>query len=308
MKAETDNDKTITVSNRRLQLTNLNKIFWPEEKITKGDVIDYYNTVGKYILPYLKGRPESLKRNPNGISDKGFFHKDAGEDAPEWIDTKEIYAESTEQNVNYILCNNKPTLLYLANLGCIELNPWNSRIEKLDYPDYLIMDIDPSEKNNFDDVIEVALAIKDILDRAKAASFCKTSGASGIHLYVPLAARYPYEQVRAFAELLAGMAHGQIPGLSTMERSLKKREKDKVYIDYLQNSRGQTLACAYSLRPRPGATVSTPLKWSEVKKGLRPDGFNIHTIPKRITREGDLFAGVLKKGIDLEKCLSLLEN
>lgn len=187
------------------------------------------------------------------------------------------------------------------------IDPWNSRIEKPDHPDYLIMDIDPSEKNDFDDVIEVALAIKRILDGAGADAYCKTSGATGMHIYVPLSAKYNYDQARTFAEVIARMVHEELLEISTLERSLKKHKKDKIYIDYLQNSRGQTLACAYSLRPRPGAIISAPLEWKEVKKGLRPNGFNIHTIPKRITRTGDLFRDVLRKGIDLKKCLATLE-
>lgn len=299
-------DKTITVSRRKLTLTNLNKIFWPEEKITKGDVIEYYNTMSKFILPYLKGRPESLKRNPNGIIDKGFFHKDAGKDAPDWVDTKKIFSESTKENVEYIICNNKPTLLYLSNLGCIEFNPWNSKIGQPDHPDYCIIDIDPSAKNDYDDVVDVALAVKAVLDKARIPGYCKTSGATGMHIYIPLGAKYPYDQVRVFAEIIAHLTLEQIPEISTMERSLKKRNKNMVYIDYLQNSRGQTLACAYSLRPRPGAPVSTPLFWKEVKHGLKPESFNIHNIASRVEKKGDIFRNVLKKGIDMKRSLRTL--
>lgn len=301
-------DKNITISNKKLKLTNLDKIFFPDEKITKGDVIDYYNSMSKLVLPYLKDRPQSLKRNPNGILDKGFFHKDAGDEAPEWVDSKEIFSESNNKEVDYIICNNKPTLIYLANLGCIELNPWNSRTKFLDFPDYFIIDIDPSEKNNFDDVIEVAKAVKMVMDKAKAPSFCKTSGATGMHVYVPLGAKHNYQHVRSFAELIASLVHEEVPEITTLERSMKKRGKDKIYVDYLQNSRGQTLACAYSLRPRPGATVSTPLEWREVKRGLRPDAFTIKTIERRVSKKGDIFRDVLKKGIDFEECIRELEK
>lgn len=301
-------DKNITISNKKLKLTNLDKIFFPDEKITKGDVIDYYNSMSKLVLPYLKDRPQSLKRNPNGILDKGFFHKDAGDEAPEWVDSQEIFSESNNKEVDYIICNNKPTLIYLANLGCIELNPWNSRTKFLDFPDYFIIDIDPSEKNNFDDVIEVAKAVKMVMDKAKAPSFCKTSGATGMHVYVPLGAKHNYQHVRSFAELIASLVHEEVPEITTLERSMKKRGKDKIYVDYLQNSRGQTLACAYSLRPRPGATVSTPLEWREVKRGLRPDAFTIKTIERRVSKKGDIFRDVLKKGIDFEECIRELEK
>lgn len=301
-------EKTLTVSKHKLDLTNLNKIFWPQEKITKGDLIEYYNTISTYILPYLKNRPQSLKRNPNGIIDRGFFQKDAGENIPDWINTQKIYSASTKEDVDYIVCNDKATLLYLSNLGCIEFNPWNSKVTNLDHPDYLILDIDPSEKNNFDQVVDVALAIKQITDRAGADVYCKTSGATGMHVYMPLNARYTYEQARSFAELLARRTHELLPLITTMERSLQKRGKDKIYIDYLQNSRGQTLASAYCLRPRPGAPVSAPLKWPEVKHGLRPEQFTVFNMARRIDKEGDLFRGVLGKGIDIKKSLGQLEK
>lgn len=301
-------DKTVTISNKKLKLTNLDKIFFPDEKITKGDVIEYYNSMSNYVLPYLRNRPQSLKRNPNGILDGGFFQKDAGDDAPEWVVTEKIFAESTNKEVDYIICNNKPTLIYLANLGCIEMNPWNSRTKFLDFPDYFIIDIDPSEKNDFDDVIEVAKAVKVVLDRVQAPSFCKTSGATGMHVYVPLGAKHTYSHVRSFAELVATLVHEEVPEITTMERALKKRGKDKIYIDHLQNSRGQTLACSYSLRPRPGATVSAPLEWKEVKRGLRPSNFTIKNMARRVGQKGDLFSGILKKGIDFEKCIKALEK
>lgn len=305
-----ESEKNITVSKHPLKLTNLNKMFWPEEKITKGDVINYYSAVSKFMLPHLKDRPQSLKRNPNGITDKGFFHKDAGDEAPEWIESIEIFSESNNKEVDYILCNDKATLLFLANWGCIELNPWNSRTKFLDFPDYLIIDIDPSEKNDYDDVIEVAKTVKRILDKAKAPAYCKTSGATGMHVYVPLGAKHTYNHVRAFAELIASLVHEAIPEITTLERSLKKREKDKIYIDHLQNARGQTLASVYSLRPRPGATVSTPLEWKEVRRGLRPEKFNIKTTPARLQKKGDIFKPVLlkKNSIDPEKCLRELDK
>lgn len=308
MDTETPNEKTRTISKQRIKLTNLNKIFWPEEGITKGEVIRYYEAMSKYILPYLKGRPESLKRNPDGIADKGFFQKDAGDDAPAWVDTVKIFSESTKQDVNYVICNNKAALLYLANLGCIELNPWNSKTGSLEKPDYFIIDIDPSEKNNYDEVIDVALAVKEVMEKAGENSYCKTSGATGMHVYVPLKAKYSYAQARSFAELIARLVHERLPATTTLERSLQKRQKDKIYIDYLQNSSGQTLACAYSLRPRPAAPVSTPLEWAEVKHGLRPEQFTIHQVPERVKKAGDPFLGVLKKGIDMQKCLRLLDQ
>jgi len=286
--------------------TNLDKVFWPKEGYTKGDVIVYYESVYKYIIKHLKGRPESLYRTPNGIKEKGFFQKDAGEQAPDWVAKYPSWSDTANKKVNYLVCNDKSSLLYLANLGCIELNPWNSTVEHPDNPDYLIIDIDPSEKNTYDQVIETALVVKEIFDKAGAASYCKTSGATGMHVYVPLGAKYSYEQARMFAELIASTVQQQIPEFTTLERSLGKRGKDKIYIDYLQNKIGSTLACVYSLRPKPGVPVSTPLEWKEVKKGLRPENFNIKNTLKRLEQKGDLFAGVLKKGIDMEKCMKKL--
>lgn len=308
-KAEnSDNSKTVSFRGIKVELSNLNKIFWPDENLTKGHLINYYNSIYKYIIPYLKNRPESLKRNPNGIADEGFFQKDAKEIAPDWADTITLYSESAEKDIEYFICNHKAALLFLANLGCIELNPWNSTIQKLDYPDYMILDIDPSSKNTFDDVITVALICKDILTHIQANSYCKTTGSSGVHIYVPLGKKYTYDECRMFAELLAQKVVQQAPELCTIERSLSKRSANKVYIDYLQNKKGQTLACVYSARPRKGATVSMPLHWKEVKKGLHPSQFTIVNVPKLLEKRGDIFRPVLQKGISLQSCLKRLEQ
>ncbi len=300
-------EKLIKVGKKEVKLTNQDKIYFPKDKITKGDVVKYYQSVYEYIIPYLKDRPESLKRNPNGIDDKGFFHKDAGEGAPEWVKSIPLYSESANKDIDYILCNDQATLMYLNNLGCIELNPWNSRVKKLDYPDYMIIDIDPSDKNTFEQVIQTALVVKKVLDKAGAVSYCKTSGATGLHVYIPMGAKYTYDQVKDFGHLVAMLVQEQIPEFTTLERPLSKR-KNRIYIDFLQNRRGQTLASAYSLRPKEGATVSTPLEWKEVKKGLKPSNFTIHNILKRIKTKGDLFTGVLGKGINLSECLKKLTN
>lgn len=299
-------DGETTIDRRKLIFTNTAKVFWPEEGITKGDVISYYNDMAPLILPYLRNRPESMLRMPNGIKAPGFFHKDAGHNAPAWANTYRHYSESAGKDVNYLVCNNRATLLYMANLGCIEMNPWNSRLATLEKPDYLVMDIDPSEKNTFEQVVETALVIRDILERAGAASYPKTSGATGVHIYVPLGARYTYELAREFAHVVAQMAHEQLPGFTSLERSLARRGKGNIYIDYLQNRQGQTLASAYSLRPKPGAPVSTPLLWKEVKPGLHPSQFHIGNIAARVRKKGDLFAGVLGRGVSLQKCLKRL--
>lgn len=296
---------TIDVDGNAVKLTNQNKIYWPKEQITKGTLIEYYNTIARYILPHLKDRPQSLKRNPNGIEDKGFYHKDAGDEAPEWVESVELYSDSAKKYIDYILCNNKATLLYLNNLGCIEINPWNSRVKSLDNPDYLIMDLDPSDKNSFSEVVDTALVVKDVLDKAGVKSYCKTSGATGLHVYVPLHAAYDYDQARSFAEMVAILAQEQLPTTTTVERPLNKR-KGRIYIDYLQNRRGQTLSSVYSVRPVPGASVSTPLDWKEVNGNLHPSNFTIFNVVERIEKNGDLFAPVLKNKSDLLKAIKRL--
>ncbi|WP_207493951.1 DNA ligase D [Aridibaculum aurantiacum] len=303
-----DKDKTIRIGSAEVKTTNRTKIFFPESGITKGDVIDYYERMADYILPYLKDRPESLFRTPNGINAKGFFHKDAGDEAPKYVKSISLYSDSAKKHIEYILCNNKASLLYLANLGCIEINPWHSRVNALDAPDYMIIDIDPSDNNTFDQVVEAALVVKEILDEAGAPSVCKTSGSSGLHIYVPMGKKYTYDQVKDFAYLVCMLANQQIPAFTTLERSLGKRRKDQIYMDYLQNRKGQTIASVYSLRPKPGATVSTPLLWEEVKQGLSPKDFTIFNIEQRVKEVGDLFKPVMGKGVDLVKCLQRLEG
>lgn len=300
-----DMEDYIKAGKLRVPVTNRDKIFWPEEGYTKGDVIDYYNAVSKYILPYLKGRPLSLKRNPNGIQDRGFFHKDAGDDAPEWVRTEAILSESTNKDVNYIVADDKATLIYLANLGCIEMNPWHSRVGQLERPDYMLIDLDPSDKNTFDQVVETAKAVKEVCDSIGVKAFAKTSGSTGIHICVPMGAKYTYEQVNQFAEIIAMRTVELLPDFTSVERSIKKRGQ-MIYVDYMQNNIAQTVAAPYSLRPKPHATVSAPLDWKEVRKGLDMQRFNIRTMLKRIEAKGDLFKPVLGRGINMEAALKKL--
>ena len=289
--------------------TNLDKIFWPEEKYTKGDVIKYYEKISETILPYLKDRPESLHRHPNGITGKSFFQKDIKNEVPDFVETKEIWSESNNANIRYLLCQNKETLLYLGNLGCIELNPWNSRIESLDQPDYMIIDLDPGKKS-FKDLVKVALETHKLLEESCEKHYVKTSGKKGVHILVPLGAKYDYDTIRTFSEILVRIINKRLPELTSVERTPAKRG-GKIYLDYLQNRRGQTIAAPYSLRPWPGATVSTPLRWDEVNTRLDPKKFNIKTIFKRLEREGDILSKMLKESVDLNKaveCLRKTEN
>lgn len=297
----------VKIGSHVLKVTNRSKVYWPEDGYTKGDLIDYYMQIADYMLPYLKDRPESLNRHPNGIDGSSFYHKDMADSLPNWIQSKEIFSESNNKDIRYMLCQNKATLVYMANLGCIEINPWNSRIQKIKNPDYIVIDLDPSDNNTFDEVIQTALVVKKILDKAGADAYCKTSGATGLHIYVPLGAKYTYEQGKNFAHIIAQLVHDTLPDLTSLVRNPKERKK-QIYVDYLQNRGGQTLAAPYSVRPKPGATVSTPLEWSEVKKGLKPSQFTIKTIFKRLEKKGDLFKGVLGKGIDMERCLKKLDS
>lgn len=301
-------ENILTFGRIKVKITNLSKLYFPDEEITKGDVIEYYQSISKYILPFLKNRPQSLKRNPNGITDNGFFHKDAGDEAPSFVKSKAIYSESTNKDIDYIICNNAATLAYLNNLGCIEINPWHSTIQKLDKPDYLIIDIDPSEKNTFDQVIETAIVIRDIFKRIGVESYCKISGATGLHVYVPTQKKYTYDQLKDFSHMICIMAQEELPGFTSLERNLKKRGNNMIYLDHLQNRKGQTISSVYSLRPKAGATVSMPLKWTEVKPGLTPADFTINNALKRIEKNKNLFLPVLGKGIDLAKCLRLIDK
>ena len=295
----------VKIGKYAVSITNRKKVYWPKEGFTKGDVIDYYDKMTDHILPYLKGRCLSLKRNPNGINDKGFYHKDAGENAPAFVDVFKIKAESNNKIIDYIVCNNKATLLYVANLGCIEINPWNSTTKKIGHPTWMVIDIDPSDENTFTEVVDSALATKMILDRAGVSSYCKTSGASGLHVYVPLKNKYEYVTVKDFARLIATLVQEQLPETTTLERSLSKRGP-KIYIDFLQNRTGQTLASVYSLRPVPGASVSTPLEWKEVNHQLSPQQFTMQNIFQRLKKKGDLFLPVLNEANSIEKALKKL--
>ncbi|WP_415329049.1 DNA ligase D [Chryseobacterium sp. MMS23-Vi53] len=316
MKAKTSSKKTensekekeITLNKHQVKLTNQDKIYFPKDDITKGDVIEYYQSVAEYILPHLKNRPLSLNRFPNGIQEQSFYQKDASDNIPDWIKTTQVYSESNDKYIDYIYCNDKATLAYLNNLGCIDMNPWNSSLPDLEHPDFLVLDLDPSKKNTFDDVIETALQVNEVLTSIKIKGYCKTSGSTGIHVYIPMGGKYDFDQVKDFAHILMKQVNEKLPKLTTLERSLQKRDDKKIYLDYLQNRTGQTLASAYSLRPKEGASVSMPLEWEELKKGLKPTDFNIHNALERIKEKGDLFKPVLGKGIDMMKGLELLST
>ncbi len=284
-----------------LKLTHVEKIYWPKEKITKGDLLDYYAAITPFILPYLKNRPVVMHRFPEGIQGESFYQKDVKE-VPSFVKTAEVAHK--ERDVNYIVIQNQKSLLYVVNLGSIELHPFSSTLRRLGKPDYLVMDLDP-EGVSFNTVVDVALQIHEILETVKIPHFCKTSGGSGLHIYIPVGGKYPYEQIRRFATFLAQLTNEKLPKITSLERNPKKRQR-KVYLDTLQNAQGQLVACPYSARAFPHAPVSTPLAWNEVRHGLRPEEFTIQNVPARVARKGDFFKGVLGKGINLQACLKKL--
>ncbi len=301
-----DENTRLRVNQHVVTLTNLRKVFWPEDGYVKKDLVEYYRNIAPIVLPYLRDRPESLLRHPNGIHGASFYQKDVGEQPPLWVKKVTIRSEAEEREITHLVCQDEATLVYLANLGCIEINPWNSRVGFLERPDYLVLDLDPLDIG-FEAVVEAALAIREVLELAEAPSYCKTSGATGLHIYVPMGARYDYESVRSFAQVVAHLAHRRLPATTSMERNPERR-RGRVYLDCLQNRFGQTLVAPYSLRARPGAPVSTPLMWDEVRRGLYPSSHTMKGIFARIEKIGDIFQPVLGEGIDMRLCLENLKR
>jgi bifunctional non-homologous end joining protein LigD len=290
---------------RVLRLSNLDKPFWPEEGITKGDLISYYREVAPVVLPHLRDRPFTMKRYPDGWQGKHFFQKDAPSHMPKWIPTRAYRSTSREtrqkRTIRYPLVNDELALLWMANMGCIDLNTWYSRVDRPERPDWVLFDLDPSPDVGFAEVVQVAVLIKDVLDALDLVGFPKTSGADGLHVLVPIARRYTYGQTRELAEIVAGTLARLHRGLVTTEWARAKRRG--VLIDANQNGEGKTIASAYSVRPQSGAPVSTPLRWEEVVEGLEPGRFTMEVVLGRIARDGDLFAGVLDTRQSLGKAL-----
>ncbi len=291
--------QTRVVEGHELKFTHLDKIYWPADQINKRDLLNYYHQMAPFILPYLTGRPQTLNRFPNGIGGKAFYQKDVTGKVPDWMETFLYHSGTENQDKHFLVCSGEASLLYMANLGAIEINPWSSRVDRPDNPDWCVLDLDP-DRNTFNQVIQAARVARKVLEGIGITSFPKTSGSTGIHIYIPLGAKYTYGQSREFARMIAGMVHEQTEKFTSMERSLEKR-KGKMYLDFLQNRPQATLAAPYSLRPKPGATVSMPLDWDEVKPGLKMKDFTIFNAVARVRREGDLFRGVLGKGISMEK-------
>jgi bifunctional non-homologous end joining protein LigD len=287
----------VTKGSRELKLSNLDKVFFPKEGITKGDLIEYYRAIAPVLVPHLEQRPFTMVRYPNGIEDKFFFQKDAPSHLPEWIDTFRAQVSTRESPrrtkwVNFPLVSDELALLWMVNMGCIDMNAWYSRVDKPDRPDFVLFDLDPSPDVGFAETVQVALLVKKALDAFGLVGFPKTSSAEGMHVLVPVERRYTYDDTRQFAEIVAGAIARTNRGLATTEWTKAKRRG--VLIDANQNGEGKTIASVYSVRPRPGAPVSTPLRWDEVNEKLDPLSFTMDVVRERTRKHGDLFEGVLK--------------
>jgi bifunctional non-homologous end joining protein LigD len=301
-----DEMQTRNIGGHDLKFTNLSKIYWPKEKVTKRDMLNYYYQAAPFMLPYYKDKPQTLNRYPHGIEGETFYQKDVKGKVPDWIKTFPYHSYTDNRDKEFLVITDEASLLYVAAMGCIEINPWSSRIQSPDNPDWCIIDLDP-DKNTFNQVIDAACVTKQILDAIGVTSFCKTSGSTGLHIYIPFGAKYNYEDSKEFGRAIAKLVHKQLPEYTSIERKISDRE-GKMYIDFLQNRPQATVAGPYSLRPKPGATVSMPLHWNEVKKGLTIQDFNIFNAIDRLKQQGDIFKGVLGKGINLKKTLKKLEE
>jgi bifunctional non-homologous end joining protein LigD len=299
-------DVAVKVGSRNVVLlTSLDKVYWPEDEFTKGDLLKYYFEVSEYILPYLKDRPLIMKRYPNGIAGS-FFHQHDVNEVPDYVRTETLEVEG--HTVDYIIGDGAATLLYMANLGAIERHPWHSRVRNIDRPDWFVFDLDP-QGVAWSEICDVALSCKEILASLGLESYAKTSGSRGIHVYVPIKPVYSYEETAAFAERVAKLVERENEHVATLERSLKKRKKGRIYVDHMQNARGKSVVSPYSVRPKPGATVSAPLEWSEVKqKTVTISDFTIKSMPKRLAQKGDLFKEVLTNRQSLDQAFEKLEG
>lgn len=298
--------QTRVIGTHEIKFGNLSKVFWPKENLTKRDMLNYYYQVAPFLLPYMKNRPQTLNRHPHGIQGESFYQKDIKGKAPSWIETYPYYSYADRKHKEFLLCTNEASLLYIASLGCIEMNPWHSRAQSPERPDWCIIDLDP-DQNSFEQVIQAARVTKEVLDAIGVPSFPKTSGSTGLHIYIPLGAKYSYHDSKEFARRLVKIVHAELPAFTSIERKTADRGGN-MYLDFLQNRPQATVAAPYSLRPKPGAPVSAPLHWDEVKRGLKISDFHLKNMMTRIKREGDLFKGALGKGINMAKAIKKIES
>jgi bifunctional non-homologous end joining protein LigD len=295
---------------RVLRLSNLDKPFWPDEGITKGDLLAFYRDIAPVVLPHLRDRPFTMRRYPDGAYGKAFFQKDKPQGMPDWIPTANIEVTTRDRprqrrRIDAPLVNDELALLWMVNMGCIDLNTWYSRVPKLERPDFVLFDLDPSPDVGFRETVQVALLVKEVLDTLGLESFPKTSGADGMHVLVPIARRHTYEDTRQFSEIVAGALAATHRGLVTTEWTKSKRKG--VLIDANQNGEGKTIASVYSVRPKEGAPVSTPLRWEEVEESLDPGAFTMDVVRERVAEHGDLYEGVLQTKQSLTAALRKLQ-
>jgi len=295
----------LTIDGHALKFTNLDKLYFPEDGYTKRDLLNYYDAVSSLLLPHLKDRTLSLKRYPNGIHGQFFFQKNTPESYPAWLRTETI--GEAGRKIRYVLADDRAALLYLTNLGCIDQNPSMSRVGSLENPDFILIDLDPVECP-FAKIVEAALLVKEKLDAIGLTGYPKTTGGDGLHIYIPLEPHYTFDQARSFAEVIARLVAAQRPDLFTMPRSVEKRQKSRVYFDYLQLRESKTISAPYVVRAHAGAPVATPLSWDEVRPGIEPGQFTLANAMDRFSRVGDLFRGVLEKPQNLEKAFGKLEK
>jgi bifunctional non-homologous end joining protein LigD len=291
---------------RVVRLSNLRKVFWPDQGYTKGDLVAYYDAVAPLMLPYLKDRPAVLTRYPDGIQGKSFFQKDAPVYVPDWVRTESVYSKDTDRDIRFFVIDDAETLRYVANMGTIPIHMWSARAGSLEKPDWLVLDLDPKGAS-FAHVVEVARALHDLLDELELPSHPKTSGATGLHVLIPLGRRYTHDECKTFARLLATLVQHEKPAISTLARPLHARG-GKVYVDWGQNGHGVTIVAPYSLRPVPDASASCPLKWTEVNGKLDPARFNLRTLPRRFEKMEDPLAGVLGPGVDMGAAIAAIEE
>ena len=289
-----DQDNVVlTVGRKEVRLTNLRKIFWPELGLTKGDLLQYYASVADVLLPHVRGRAMVMKRYPHGAGGEFFFMKRAPAPRPEWIETCPIEHESGNI-IDFPIVQDRAALLWVVNLGCIDLNQWYARCDDVNRPDYLHFDLDPGLGATFGLVRETALVVHEALDALEMPSLVKTTGSKGLHIYVPIVRGPVQKQVWTFAKALARELALRHPALITAEYRVAKRPRGRVLVDYNQNAWGRTLASIYSVRPRPDATVSTPVTWTEVERGIRIEDFTVKNVPERVAKLGDLWKPLLK--------------
>jgi bifunctional non-homologous end joining protein LigD len=296
-----ENAVTIRSRGKEVRLTNLRKPFWPDLGITKGDLLQYYADISKYLLPHIQDRAMVMKRYPHGAYGEFFFMKRAPSPRPDWIETCSI-DHGSENIIDFPVIQDLPALLWVINLGCIDLNQWYARCDDVDRPDYLHFDLDPVEGTPFEKVLETALVVHEALDTLKMPNVAKTTGSKGIHVYIPIVRSPTQKQVWTFAKELARVLESMQPQLITAEYRVAKRPKGRVLVDYNQNAWSRTLASVYSVRPRAHAPVSTPVTWQEIEQGLRIEDFTLHNVRERLRERGDLFKPLLlKRGrFDLE--------